>query len=138
MRPLLALALLCACASAPTDMGIKIQPTSYTAAMSSTIGIGLTPHSAPPRGTKVRYHWTASSGRFLSWSENTHEITERGPETLTLDDGGKLYWAYNAAEMAAKKPVTVTVLTEDMASGKVLARADVHLIWEEDVVRVVR
>lgn len=138
-RALLAAALLSGCATVPTEMRVAIAPTSYTAAMSSTIGVGLEPSALPPRGVKVRYRWSTNHGRFLSWSENTHEITERGPQTMT-ESGGKLYWAYVPSDPAAiaRKPVTVVILAEDMADGKVLARTDVHLVWEDGgIVRVV-
>jgi hypothetical protein len=139
MKALGAVFFLAACATVPTEMHVDLGPSSYAASMSSTIGIGLTPVAEAPRGVKVRYHWTTDSGFFLEWSEVTHEISSRGPETMT-ERGAKLFWSYDPADPATaeRKPVTIVILASDMANGKVLARTDVHLVWDNGVVQVVR
>jgi len=139
IKALAAVLLFSACATIPTDMRVELGPSTYTASLSSTIGIGMTPVAETPRGVKVRFHWTTDSGYFLAWSEHTHEITNRGPETLT-ERGGKLFWSYDPADPAAaeRKPVKIVILASDMANGKILARTDVHLVWDAGVVHVVR
>jgi hypothetical protein len=131
VKAIAAALLLASCATVPSEMHVDLGPSSYVASMSSTIGIGLTPVTEAPRGVKVRYQWTADSGYLLSWSENTHEITNRGPE---------LFWSYDPADPATAehKPVTIIILAQDKANGKVLARTDVHLVWDNGVVQVVR
>ncbi len=120
-------------------MSVSAAPPLYAASMSSTIGIGLSPVAVPPRGVKVRYHWTADHGRFLDWSEVTHQITNRGAETMT-EKGGRLFWSYDPADEFAveRKPVRIVILGENAADGKVLVRNDVHLVWDDGFIHVVR
>lgn len=133
---LAALALACACGSAPTRMGVTAAPAACLPGLSKTLGIGLTPESNPPKGVKVRYRWRAGRGSLKSWNEGTQETVVHGAEAL--NDGGKLYWSCDGAGIGDRSPVTVTVLTEDAATGEVLARTDVLLKWDDEKMRVSR
>lgn len=129
--------LLAACATAPlTDMRVSLSPPNYAPSKDSSLGIGLLPVSAPPAGVTPRYRWSADRGSFRSWSEVTHEIEEFGRETV--NSGGKLYWRYDAAEMATFSPAKVTVITEDAKTGKELAVTVIRFEFDGELVRVAR
>jgi hypothetical protein len=123
-------ALLAACSSAPTQMRVMVEPPAYSVVMSSTLGLGLTPIAESPPGMKVRYRWSADGGRFLTQSESTAEILDLGRETVT--SGGKLFWSYDPSEQKAleDRPISITVLTENVKNGKEIARTEFTLIWD--------
>lgn len=56
----------------------------------------------------------------------------------SLNDGGKLYWACDGAGIGDRSPVTVSISTEDAATGEVLARTNVRLEWDDEKMRVSR
>ena len=51
--PLAALLLASACATLPGGLTVRAVPNVYSPAMSSTVGIGLTPIFEPPFGTAL-------------------------------------------------------------------------------------
>lgn len=133
---LLAAALLAGCATVPTEMRVSLSPPNYPPSKENSLGIGLLPVSASPDGISVRYHWTADHGSFRSWSEVTHEIEELGKETM--NDGRKLYWRYDAADMQTFPPAHVTVITENAKTGKELAVTDITFEFDGELVRAKR
>jgi len=134
---LLALAsLLAACSEVPTKMSYAADPGACLPGMSSTIGIGISPASEPPPGVKVRYRWHASRGNLKTWSEVTHESVVFGADAVTTE--GKLYWACDAAGIAAGDPVLVTIVTEDAKNGSELVRADIRIVSDGEKMRVAR
>ncbi|UPT72524.1 MAG: hypothetical protein M0D55_11140 [Elusimicrobiota bacterium] len=134
MRVLVVAALLAACGG-PTKMRVDLFPAAYSAAMSSTPGLGLTPVSEPPSGVTPRYRYTATEGYFVTWDESTHEVLIHGPEFVTLT--GKVYWSYDAAIPTGRAgPVRLAVITENAKSGKPLARADINLAFDGELFRV--
>lgn len=136
MRGLIALALLCACGTAPTRMGVTAAPAACLASLSTTLGIGLTPESTPPEGVKVRYRWHADRGSLKSYTEDTQETVVLGADAL--NDGGKLYWSCDGEGIGDRSPVTVSVITENAKTGAALARTDVRLEWDDEKMRVSR
>ncbi len=136
-RPVLAaLALACACGTAPTRMGVSAAPAACLSGLSTTLGIGLTPESVPPKGVRVRYRWRAGRGSLKSWNPDTQETVVHGAEAL--NDGGKLYWSCDGDGVGDRSPVTVSVIAEDAKTGEALARTDVRLEWDDEKMRVSR
>lgn len=129
--------VLSACATPLVPMRVMLEPGSYSLSMSSTLGLGLRPIAEAPPGMKVRYVWMADAGRFLAQNEQTAQIVDLGRTTKTEDAGDRLYWSYFAREPAAieHRPVAIAVTAEDAKTGRVLARTDITLVWEDDVVR---
>lgn len=136
MRLLALAVLLTACSEVPTKMSYVADPGACLPGMSSTIGIGLTPASEPPPGVKVRYRWHASRGNLKTYSEVTHETVVFGADAVTT--GEKLYWACDAAGIAAGDPVVVTIVTENAKNGEELVRADIRIVSDGEKMRVAR
>ena len=136
MRLLALAVLLTACSEVPTKMSYVADPGACLPGMSSTIGIGLTPASEPPPGVSVRYRWHASRGNLKTWSEVTHETVVHGSDALTTE--GKLYWACDAAGIAAGDPVVVSIVTENAKNGKELVRAEIRIVSDGEKMRVER
>jgi hypothetical protein len=135
VRIVLAAVLLAACVAPPTKMHVSLFPSAYSAAMSSTPGLGLTPVSEPPKGVPVRYRYHATQGFFVTWDENTREITRHGAEYVTLSSK-VVYWTYDPAiATGVDSAVRLSVITEHAKSGKPLARADFNLAWDGQVFR---
>lgn len=133
---LLALAVLVgACATPPTEMHVNILPGAYSAAMSSTPGMGLYPVAEPPKGVTPRYRYTATEGYFVTWDESTREIEQHGAEFVTL--AARVYWTYDPSVPTGRAgPVRIAVITENAKNGKPLARTDISLAFDGELFRV--
>lgn len=135
MRLLVLAVLLGACVPKPTQMMVNILPGAYSAAMSSTPGMGLYPVSEPPSGVTPRYRYTATEGFFVTWDESTHEVEQHGAEFVTL--AARVYWSYDPSVPTGRGgPVRVSVITENAKNGKPLARADFSLAFDGELFRV--
>jgi hypothetical protein len=135
-RAAFALILLSACATPrQIPMRVLVEPPGYVVWMSSAVGLGLTPIAETPRGMKVRYRWTTDGGFFIGTKEETSEILNYGRETVT--EGGKLLWSYNPNEQSEleNRPVSITVATENLKDGKVVAVTDMRLLWDGQLFR---
>ena len=121
---------LSGCRTVPTEMRVLVEPPAYSVEMSSTLGLGLTPIAESPPGMKVRYRWSADAGYFFTQKETTNEILDLGRATVT--SGGKLFWSYDPEEMSvlSDRPVSITVVTENVKNGKEVARTEMSLIWD--------
>jgi hypothetical protein len=136
-RALFAALVLAGCATPPTEMRVILEPAAYSASMSSRVGLTLTAVAESPPGMKVRYVWKCDAGYFLLENEFTREITDLGRETKTTDP--KVLWSYSTAEEAArqKRAIAITVITENVKNSKAVARTDMTLVWDGDLVRAV-
>lgn len=135
MRFFVLAVLLGACVPKPTQMRVDLLPGAYSAAMSSTPGMGLYPVSEPPSGVTPRYRYTATEGFFVTWDESTHEVLQQGPEFVTL--AGRVYWTYDPSVPTGRSgPVRIAVITENAKNGKPLARADINLAFDGELFRV--
>ena len=139
----LALTLLAAgCAKAPRDrVSIRADRLLYSPAMSSTVGIGLTPSYEPaaggpaPGGPAVVFHWRAEGGRFLRWAPPDYKVTALG--TDVRNGGEKIFWSYDPADGGSGKPQpAVSLAVEDAKTGAPLAAARLRLRWKEGAVEV--
>ena len=106
-----------------------LEPHAYAASMSSTIGLGLTPITETAPGMKTRHHWTADAGFFVMQDEATSEIRNLGRDAFT---DGKIFWSYDPNEPASaeKKPIAISVVTENAKNGRALAQTDMTLVWD--------
>jgi hypothetical protein len=130
-----AAAVLCAAGCGAGTMTVRAEPISYSPAMSSTPGIGLTPVFAAPAGTTYGYYWHASFGYFLSWAPPSYKVVPLGVDAVS--GSGALYWSYDPKLTFVNKPVvTISVEARDRESGRVMARRTLKLDWEQDTARV--
>jgi hypothetical protein len=137
MKPLAAAALLLAsaCATLSGGMNVRAEPVSYSPAMSSTVGIGLTTVFVPPAGTAVNYHWNTDFGQFVSWHAPDYKVTALGADLVATE--GTLYWTYDPKLAPVSKPVvTIAIEAQDKETGRVLARRTLKLDWDRDTARV--
>ena len=106
---------------------IVVDQDFYTPAMSSTVGIGLSPAF---EGGTARCHWRTDYGFFLSWGPPDYKVVNLGPETR--NNGEKVYWSYDPAEMSKEKPEVELALTlEDPISGAPVSEAMLRLRWKD-------
>jgi hypothetical protein len=132
---LAAVLLSCACAAFTGSLTVRNETSSYSPAMSSTVGIGFTPVFEPPFGTTLAYHWSADFGEFVSWGAPDYKVAALGPEA---DSGaGTLYWTYDPRQTAPRKStVTIRIEARDVNSGRVLANKTITLDWDRDTARI--
>jgi hypothetical protein len=133
MKPALLLpaaAALLASACFPAALNVRTQRDRWSPAMSSTVGLDLTPVYVPPLGSSVRYHWRANFGTFLAWAAPDYKAVDLGPEVVS--DGGALYWSYDPRLSGAVKPPVVVSIEAWDGNGHVLARKTIRLGWERD------
>lgn len=128
MRRLLAACLLF------LGLGCRLPPAAivtdqdfYTPAMSSTVGIGLSP--ADPSGG-ARCRWSTDYGTFLQWEPPDWKVVDLGPQA---ENGGKkIYWSYPAADASQpKQPVEIVLSMYDPTSGAQVSEARLHLRWRD-------
>lgn len=137
-RYLCAVLLLAGCAGAPaTEMRVILEPSTYSATMSSKLGLALTAVAEAPPGVRVRHIWHADAGYFLTQNEATGEIVNLGREVQTEEV--KILWSYDPSEPAAleKRAIAISAIAENAKNSRSLARTDMTLVWDGDVVRAV-
>jgi hypothetical protein len=141
MRLSLAAALLgagaCATFGGPDELHLRTEPRFYSPAMSSTIGIGLTPLFAAPGGAPFVYHWHTDFGYFVNWAASG-KVAPLGPEADSGD--GTLYWTYDSQLALDHKP-TVTIVVEATSpergdAAHLYARKKIKLDWDRDTAHV--
>ncbi len=114
---------------------MRAEPSQYSPAMDSTVGIGLLPVFVPPAGATVDYHWHTDFGHFVVWSPPAYKVIPQGDDVTMTE--GRLYWSYDPALTLTRKPtVTVDIEAVDRESGKVLSRKTLHIDWDRDLARV--
>jgi len=124
-----------ACAAMSGSLRVKVEPSTYSPVMSSTVGIGLLPDFDRPEGEDIRIHWRADFGRFVSWKGPSYEVVPHGPDFTTGRE--KVYWTYDAATAPThRRPVQIEVEAIDWKTGVVLVRTGLVLVWDGDVVRL--
>ena len=130
-----ALLLLSACATLSGGMNVRAEPMSYSPAMSSAVGIGLTTLFVPPAETTVNYHWSTDFGYFVSWHAPDYKVVALGHDLVATE--GTLYWSYDPRLTPDSKPVvTIVIEAQDAETGRVLAKSKVKLDWDRDTARV--
>jgi hypothetical protein len=123
----------------PEAVTIQTDRDAYIPVMSSTVGIGLVPVyrlDRPPE--TVQLHWRTDYGHFVAWGSPDSGVNLLGTEVI--NDGQKIYWSYDPAEMGIPKPIVgISLQVEDAQSGQVLATARLEIGWEDkDTARPIR
>lgn len=100
----------------------------YSPAMSSTVGIPLTPKFAGGKTPKnVTYHWTVEYGQFLNWDG---KVTELGADTRTQED--KVYWSIDVNDKKEFSSFNIHLQVEDLKTGKIIAQAELGVKKERE------
>jgi hypothetical protein len=115
----------------PLTIVINTTPSRYNPAMSSTIGIRLTPVNIsgilPPDAV---FTWETDFGTFYHWGPPDFKVVELTPRYTGMAD--PVYWSY-FSELGEKNPppVNVTLRATESVTGKTLANATLHIGWED-------
>jgi hypothetical protein len=118
-------------AAQETSVKIEASPQRYSPMMSSTPGIGLTPHVTGFKATGATFEWNASFGRFLMWDAPDYKVHDIGNPVAT--DGRTIYWTFTEKPASTREPVTITVTARDMTrQGAVLGTSTLTLNWDGD------
>lgn len=118
-------------ADEPPQLTIIADRHVYTPAMSSTVGIGLTPgYPVLVDNETVAFRWKTDYGYFISWDAPDYKVNNRGQD-ITMGDG-KIYWSYHPDDMDKEKPVVhVTLLMIEKASGRALNTTSIEIGWAD-------
>jgi len=126
-------------ASPSGTVTVAIHPdiTHYTALMSSTVGIGLSPIiTGPLPAGNLTYVWKTGYGHFLGWSAPDYKVREQG--TTVTGNGTKVYWTYlYENENASRPPVHITLNVIDPATGLTLGNAELTIVWDANNTAVI-
>jgi hypothetical protein len=117
-------------ASEPLTIHLNATPPRYNPAMSSTIGIRLTPVNTsgviPP---DARFTWETTFGSFYHWGPPDFKVVELAPKYTGSAD--PVYWSYfSETGTKYRLPVNITLSVTDPSTGKTLASATLHVGWE--------
>jgi hypothetical protein len=117
--------------AAPLTLYINATPTRYNPAMSSTIGIRLTPVNTsgiiPPA---VRFTWGTTFGSFYHWGPPDFKVIELGPEYTGTED--PVYWSYFSEHgEKERRPVNITLTVRGPAMEGIIASSVLRIGWED-------
>lgn len=92
----------------PDILKIETDRVKYSPAMSSTVGIGLTPiFSDSVMDGKAKFIWKTDHGVFLKWSPPDYKVIRLGRETTTA--GEKIYWSLDFNEKPAPSSANISL-----------------------------
>jgi hypothetical protein len=115
----------------PLTVAINATPSRYNPAMSSTIGIRLTPvNTSGFMPLDAEFTWQTDFGTFYHWGPPDFRVVELAPKyTGTAEP---VYWSYFSEHGTKQRlPVNITLAVTDPSSGKVIANATLHVGWED-------
>ncbi len=115
----------------PLTIAINATPTRYNPAMSSTIGIRLTPvNISGIIPLDAQFTWETDFGTFYHWGPPDFKVVELAPAyTGTAEP---VYWSYFAEHIEERsQPVNVTLTVRDPSTEGILAKASVRIGWEK-------
>jgi hypothetical protein len=115
----------------PLTIQINATPSRYNPAMSSTIGIRLTPVNTsgiiPPGAL---FTWETTFGTFYHWGPPDFRVVELAP--VYTGTGEPVYWScFSEHGEKERRPVTITLALLDPSGRKVLANASLRIGWED-------
>ena len=117
--------------STPLIIQINATPSRYNPAMSSTIGIRLTPvNITGVIPSDAQFIWETDFGTFYHWGPPDFKVVELAPKyTGTADP---VYWSY-FSEHGEKylRPVNITLTVMEPITGDILAGASLRIGWED-------
>ena len=116
---------------APLTIQINATPPRYNPAMSSTIGIRLTPVNIsgiiPP---DARFTWATTFGSFYHWGPPDFKVTELGARYTGTEE--PVYWSYFSEHgEKERRPVNITLTVWDPSTRTILANASLGVGWED-------
>jgi hypothetical protein len=115
----------------PLTLHINATPPRYNPAMSSTIGIRLTPvNTSGVFSPDVQFTWETNSGTFYHWGPPDFKVVELGPTyTGTAEP---VYWSYFSEHGEKyRRPVSITVSVHEPSSEEIIASATLGIGWED-------
>ena len=116
---------------APLSIHINATPSRYNPAMSSTIGIRLTPvNTSGILPSDARFTWETNFGTFYHWGPPDFKVVELAPKyTGTADP---VYWSYFSEHGEKyRRPVNIALTVEEDSTGKIIANATLGIGWED-------
>jgi hypothetical protein len=115
----------------PLVIRINATPPRYNPAMSSTIGIRLTPVNTsgiiPP---DAQFTWETNFGSFYHWGPPDFKVIELGPKYTGAMD--PVYWSY-FSELGEKErlPVNISLAVKEPMTREIIASAILRIGWED-------
>jgi len=119
----------------PGTVRIDAFPQMYSPAMSSTIGIGLTPNVSGFNTTDAQFEWNATYGQFFDWSAPDYTVSRLSQPVV--NNGEKIFWSFTEEPASPLVPVIITVTVRDVQSQKVLGGSRMTLGWKGNLTVVV-
>jgi hypothetical protein len=115
----------------PLTIQINATPSRYNLAMSSTIGIRLTPLNTSgiiPPG--ARFSWETTFGSFYHWGPPDFKVTELGARYTGTEE--PVYWSYFSEHgEKERQPVTLSLTVWDPSTRTILSNASIRVGWED-------
>ncbi|MDD1665139.1 MAG: hypothetical protein LUQ32_07260 [Methanomicrobiales archaeon] len=117
--------------AAPLSIQINASPSRYNPAMSSTIGIRLTPvNTSGVIPSDTQFTWTTTFGSFYHWGPPDFKVTELGPRYTGIEE--PVYWSYFSEHgEKERQPVNVTLTVAEASTGDILASTSLRIGWED-------
>jgi hypothetical protein len=117
--------------AAPLTNQINATPPRYNPAMSSTIGIRLTPvNTSGILPSDARFTWETNFGTFYHWGPPDFKVVELAPKYSGTAD--PVYWSYFSEHGEKyRRPVNITLTVEEASTGKIIANATLGIGWED-------
>ncbi len=117
--------------SVPLSLQINASPPRYNPAMSSTIGIRLTPVNTsgiiPP---SAQFTWGTTFGSFYHWGPPDFKVVELGSRYSGTRN--PVYWSYFSEHGEKERlPVNITLTVVEPSTGAILANASLGISWED-------
>ncbi|HMA05741.1 MAG TPA: hypothetical protein VKO45_07425 [Methanomicrobiales archaeon] len=115
----------------PLTIRISATPPRYNPAMSSTIGIRLTPVNTSGIITPdARFTWETTFGSFYRWGPPDFKVTELGARYTGTEE--PVYWSYfSELGEKARRPVNITLTVWSQTDRLILANATLRIGWED-------
>jgi len=117
----------------PPPLALRASPAAYSPAMSSTVGIAISPSLPPGAAADAVVVWRANYGQFLRWAAPDYRVIALGPRVATGVE--TLYWSYDANDAGAEKP-DVEIVVSLRSAGRVAAEGTVRVGWDGATARV--
>jgi hypothetical protein len=115
----------------PFSIEINATPSRYNPAMSSTIGIRLTPvNTSGIIPFDAQFTWETTFGSFYHWGAPDFKVTDLGPKYTGTSE--PVYWSYFSEHGEKERlPVNLSLAVEEPSTGKILANASLRIGWED-------
>jgi hypothetical protein len=117
--------------AAPLTIQINATPSRYNPAMSSTIGIRLTPvNISGIIPSDARFTWETTFGSFYYWGPPDFKVTELGARYTGTEE--PVYWSYFSEHgEKERRSVTLSLTVWDPSTRTILANASLGVGWED-------